>query len=140
MSDESLQWGYIQPPCSHHRSLIITHYSSLITHHFLIQPGLRRAPITAHSHRRNRQHLGGLFQTQAAKVTQLHHTALTRVEFREFIERFIESQQLPGALVRHERGFFQRHLSHIAPMFGVMPASSVVYKDVPHDLRYHCKK
>ena len=70
-----------------------------------MQPGAGRGPVALHGRGRNPHHLRGFLQGKAGKETQLHYTALPRIDLSKSIESIIEREKLFPALTGP--GYFQ---------------------------------
>jgi len=59
-----------------------------------MEPGSGRGPVALYSRGRDPHHLRGFLQRKACKKTQLHYTALPRIDLSKGIEGIIERDDI----------------------------------------------
>ena len=99
-----------------------------------LQPGPAKAPFSFHRARRYPHGFGGFFHRQAAEKTQLDNLQSTGVFLSEPAQRFVERQQVIGAL--WSKGIGLVDLNHLRPSPALLrqPGTRVVNQNAPHQL------
>src|SRR5688572_16410321 len=72
------------------------------------QPRASDAPLALHGLRRDGERLGGLFDIEPGKESELDYPYLARTPLSELCQRGVEVQQLFGVVANQTRGFFER--------------------------------
>ncbi len=106
----------------------------------LVEPGSPHPPIPLHRARRNPEHIGRLFDRQAAERSQLDDLCLLRVDFAKPREQLVDGDhgQLAGRCILP--CLFQRQRADATPPFARLMSARVIDQDASHQLRSNPEK
>src|SRR5205085_3262385 len=105
--------GYIlSPPTS---ACLIAY--CLLFLHLAKQPSLRHAPVAFDGDGADAEHLGRLFDREAAEVAQLDDARFLRVNLGQCLQRVVQCDQFRAALERSVYVLVERELLVIVPAF-----------------------
>ena len=100
----------------------------------MIEPRAGAFPLAGDSGTRDRQRIGHFLLRQAAEVSKLHDPALTSVERRQLVQRFVEHQDVAAGRLRRRNLFVEINTNPSAGTLGGATLSRVVDKNAPHRL------
>ena len=83
-----------------------------------MQPGSGRSPVALDGRRRDSQDLGGVFNRESGKETELDDAALLSIQGRKPLQCSIECDHVDIRLLCKFVGLIQRQLAGAAPTLG----------------------
>lgn len=103
--------------------------------HFVVQPGFGHAQVASDGHLGELERLCDFPHGKAAKITELDHFALSRVNLLQSGEAGVERHEVLAAIRLHGHRFFEMDFE--SRSFAGLLTAGVVYQNLTHQARRH---